>query len=62
MASRQMQPFSAVKNEIYESLLKEEEDSRFDEWMANLKKKAIIKVNQEMAPLVGVSLEGYSDE
>ena len=59
---RRMQPFTEVKNQINESLLKEEQDQRFDQWMAGLKKKATIRVNQEMAPVVGVTLEGLREE
>jgi parvulin-like peptidyl-prolyl isomerase len=59
---KRMQAFGEVKARIYDSLLKEEQDHRFDEWMAGLKKKATIKVNQEMAPVVGVTLEGLRDE
>ena len=57
-----MQSFAEVKNQIDESLLKEEQDQRFDQWMAGLKKKATIRVNQEMAPVVGVTLEGLREE
>ena len=60
--SRRMQSFGEVKNEIRDSLLKEEQDQRFDQWMASLKKKAAIRVNQEMAPVVGVTLEGLRDD
>ncbi len=59
---RRMQPFEEVKGSIHDSLLKEEQDHRFDEWMEDLKKKSTIKVNQEMAPVIGVTLEGMSEE
>jgi parvulin-like peptidyl-prolyl isomerase len=59
---RQMRSFQDVKDQIRDTLLKEEQDLRFDQWMADLKKKSMIKVNQEMAPLVGVNLEGLSEE
>jgi len=60
--SRRMQPFPEVKDAIHDSLLKEEQDLRFDQWMADLKKRSLIKVNEEMAPVVGVALEGSRDE
>lgn len=47
---------------IHDFLLKEEQDMRFDQWMAGLKKNAQIKVNQDLAPIVGVTLEGLKDE
>jgi parvulin-like peptidyl-prolyl isomerase len=47
-----------VQDKIHDELLKKEQDERFGWWMAVLKKKAIIKVNQDMAPIVGASLEG----
>jgi parvulin-like peptidyl-prolyl isomerase len=47
---------------IREYLMKEEQDVRFDQWMAGLKKNAVIKVNQDLAPIVGVTLEGLKDE
>ena len=60
--ARRMQSFAEVKEGIRDSLLKEEQDQRFDQWMAGLKKKAAIRVNQEMAPVVGVTLEGLREE
>lgn len=54
---RRMRSFAEVRDRIYDSLLKEEQEHRFDQWMAELKKKADIKVNEEMAPVVGVTLE-----
>lgn len=47
---------------IHDFLMKEEQDMRFDQWMAGLKKNAVIKVNQDLAPIVGVTLEGLRDE
>ncbi len=60
--ARRMQSFAEVRSEISDSLLKEEQDLRFDQWMSDLKKKATIRVNQEMAPVVGVTLEGLREE
>jgi peptidyl-prolyl cis-trans isomerase C len=54
---RRMRGFAEVRDRIYDGLLKEEQEHRFDQWMAELKKKADIKVNEEMAPVVGVTLE-----
>ncbi|HUO58461.1 MAG TPA: peptidylprolyl isomerase [bacterium] len=59
---RRMRPLSEVGGQIRDRLLKEEQDLRFDQWMADLKKKAIIRVNQDMAPVVGVTLEGLREE
>ena len=59
---RKMQSFPEVKDAIHDSLLKEEQDLQFDQWMADLKKKSMIKVNEEMAPVVGVALEGSREE
>lgn len=55
---RRMESFPEVRERIKDGLLKEEQDLRFDQWMADLKKKTAIKVNKDMAPLVGVTLEG----
>jgi parvulin-like peptidyl-prolyl isomerase len=60
--NRQMRPFAEVKDQIHDDLTKEEQDLRFDQWMTDLKKKSIIKVNKDMAPLVGVTLEDLRDE
>jgi peptidyl-prolyl cis-trans isomerase C len=59
---RRMRSFAEAKEKIRDSLLKEEQDLRFDQWMAGLKKKATIKVNREMALIVGVTLEGLREE
>ncbi|HEY5038497.1 MAG TPA: peptidyl-prolyl cis-trans isomerase, partial [bacterium] len=59
---KRMQSFPEVKERIMDDLMKEEQDLRFDQWMADLKKKSTIKVNQEMAPVIGVTLEGLRDE
>lgn len=59
---KRMQSFEEVRDRIHDFLLKQEQDLRFDQWMAGLKKKATIKVNQDMAPIVGVTLEGLKDE
>ena len=58
---REMKPFTEVRDQIHEDLLKEEQDHRFDQWMADLKKKAVIKVNQEMAAAIGIDLEDKRD-
>jgi parvulin-like peptidyl-prolyl isomerase len=52
-----MRGFAEVRQRIFESLLKEEQDSRFDEWMTVLKRKAVIRVNPLLAPVVGATLE-----
>ncbi len=59
---KRMQSLAEVQDQIHESLLKEEQDLRFDQWMADLKKKATIKVNKDMALVVGVTLEGLREE
>ncbi len=59
---RRMQSLEEVRKSIHDSLLKEEQDRRFDQWMAGVKRKATILVNQSMAPLVGVTLEDIRDE
>jgi parvulin-like peptidyl-prolyl isomerase len=55
---RQMRVFSGVRQKIYDSLLKDEQDSRFEEWMIRLKRKAVIRVNPTLAPVAGIILEG----
>jgi len=60
--SRQMRPFAEVRDQIHEDLLKEEQDHRFDQWMADLKKKSTIKVNKDLAPFIGVNLEDLREE
>ncbi len=59
---RRMRTLAEAAPLIHEFLLKEEQDMRFDQWMAGLKKNALIKVNQDLAPIVGVTLEGLKDE
>lgn len=59
---KKMLSFVEMKDSVRDSLLKEEQDLRFDQWMAGLKKKTTIRVNQEMAPVVGVTLEGLREE
>ncbi len=59
---RQMIPFSQSRTGIHDDLMKEEEDFRFDQWMAGLKRQSVIKVNQEMAPVIGVTLEDLREE
>lgn len=59
---RRMESFAEAGDAVQETLLKEEQDLRFDQWMAELKKKATIKVNEEMAPVIGVTLEGLREE
>lgn len=59
---KKMRTFAEARDLIHDSLMKEEQDQRFDQWMAELKRKATIKVNQDMAPVVGVTLEGFSEE
>jgi parvulin-like peptidyl-prolyl isomerase len=60
--NRQMRPFAEVKDQIHDDLTKEEQDLRFDQWMTDLKKKSTIKVNKDMAPMIGVTLEDLRDE
>ena len=57
-----MRPFAEVKDPIHDDLTKEEQDLRFDQWMTELKKKSTIKVNKDMAPMIGVTLEDLRDE
>jgi hypothetical protein len=57
-----MESFAEAGDAVQETLLKEEQDLRFDQWMAELKKKATIKVNEEMAPVIGVTLEDLREE
>jgi parvulin-like peptidyl-prolyl isomerase len=59
---RRMATLAEAAPRIRDYLLKEEQDMRFDQWMAGLKKNAVIKVNQDLAPIVGVTLEGLNDE
>jgi peptidyl-prolyl cis-trans isomerase C len=59
---RRMRTLAQAAPLIHDFLLKEEQDMRFDQWMAGLKKNAVIKVNQDLAPIVGVTLEGLRDE
>jgi peptidyl-prolyl cis-trans isomerase SurA len=59
---RQMRPFAEVKDQIHDDLMKEEQDHRFDQWMTDLKKKSVIKVNKDLAPVIGVTLEDLREE
>ena len=59
--NRQMRPFAEVKDQIHDDLTKEEQDLRFDQWMTDLKKKSTIKVNKDLAPIIGVTLEDLSE-
>lgn len=54
---RRMQSFPQVRDRIQDDLLREERDHRFDQWMSELKKRSSIKVNQDMALVIGVALE-----
>lgn len=58
---REMRPFPEVRDAIHDALLKEEQDHRFDQWMADLKRKADIRVNPEMAAAIGIDLEDKRD-
>lgn len=60
--NRGMIPLSEARGRIHDDLTKEEQDHRFDQWMADLKRKATVKVNQEMAPVIGVTLEDLREE
>jgi len=57
----QMRSLEEVRPRITEALLKEEQDARFDEWMTGLKRKAVIRVNPLLAPVVGAIPEGTND-
>ncbi len=59
---RGMIPFPEARDRIHDDLMKEEQDHRFDQWMADLKRKSAIKVNQDMAPVIGVTLEDLREE
>lgn len=48
-----MRTLAEMAPEIREKLTKEEQDYRFDQWLTDLKEKADIRVNREMAPLIG---------
>ncbi|HET9869380.1 MAG TPA: peptidyl-prolyl cis-trans isomerase, partial [bacterium] len=48
---RKMQDFAQVRKQIDDSLLKEEQDLRFDQWMADLKRRAVIRINPDLAPV-----------
>jgi peptidyl-prolyl cis-trans isomerase C len=54
---RTMQTFAQVSDAIRGNLTRQEEELRFNQWMENLKRKAAIKVNKAMAPVIGVSLD-----
>lgn len=60
--NRGMIPFPEARERIHDDLTKEEQDHRFDQWMADLKRKATVKVNQDMAPVIGVTLEDLREE
>jgi parvulin-like peptidyl-prolyl isomerase len=60
--NREISPFTEVKGRIRDELTREEQDHRFDQWMGELKKKSTIKVNQAMAPMIGVTREDLRDE
>jgi peptidyl-prolyl cis-trans isomerase SurA len=60
--NRQMRPFAEVKDQIHDDLMKEEQDLRFDQWMADLKRKSAIRVNKDMAPIIGITLEDLREE
>jgi parvulin-like peptidyl-prolyl isomerase len=60
--NREMMLFPEARVRIHDDLMKEEQDHRFDQWMADLKRKATIKVNQDMAPVIGVTLEDLREE
>lgn len=59
---RRMQPFHEAKEGFHRRLLREEQDLRFEQWMAGLKRAAEIKVNEDMALMVGVDLEDMRDQ
>ncbi len=54
---RQMQNFEQVRAQIEDALLKEEQDLRFDQWMGDLKRRSVIRINPDLAPVLGVTLE-----
>jgi parvulin-like peptidyl-prolyl isomerase len=57
---RRMRTLAEVQDQIHEELLKRAQDEAFDQWVLILKKKAKIKVKQDVAPVVGAALEGQS--
>jgi peptidyl-prolyl cis-trans isomerase SurA len=59
---REMQSFEAVRQEILDELSKEEKDLRFDQWMTDLKRRSTIRVNPDLAPVVGVTLEDSNEK
>jgi peptidyl-prolyl cis-trans isomerase C len=59
---RRLQTLGEARERIHDQLLKLEQGFRFDQWMTGLKEKAVVRVNQEMAPLVGIIPEVSSDQ
>jgi peptidyl-prolyl cis-trans isomerase SurA len=59
---RKMQDFTQVRLTIHDSLLKEEQDLRFDQWMLDLKRRSVIRINPDLAPVLGVTLEDSNDK
>ena len=57
-----MQAFGDVREQIRDGLLKEEQDLRFDQWMTDLKRRSTIRVNPDLAPVVGVTLEASNEK
>ncbi|MGH7738996.1 MAG: peptidylprolyl isomerase, partial [bacterium] len=59
---RKMRDFAQVRRLIDDSLLKEEQDLRFDQWMLNLKRSSVLRVNPDLAPVLGITLEGSHEK
>lgn len=59
---RKMRDFAQVRRRIDDSLLKEEQDSRFDQWMLELKRHSVLRVNPDLAPVLGITLEGSHEK
>jgi parvulin-like peptidyl-prolyl isomerase len=59
---RKMRAFGDVREEIRDGLLKEEQDLRFDQWMTDLKRRSTIRVNPDLAPVLGVTLEASNEK
>ncbi len=59
---RRMRTLAEVQDQIHDELLKRAQDEAFDQWVLILKKKAKIKVKQDVAPVIGAALEGHREQ
>ena len=57
-----MRTLAEVQDQIHDELLKRAQDEAFDQWVLILKKKAKIKVKEDVAPVVGAALEGHREQ